>query len=219
MLLLLFTLGVLFLPYSTSAAALEGMETAPKPDDTCPTLLIKKGSKLMLFKDKDDRHPIQFANLDEYIEYTKSQRMRDIHCPVLFLQQENDAQGNDVYRIRPDIFNPQGGMAPITVAAVPVMDAGRDGKYNTGNYPSFDPYGQQVGVFNELDAVHASTATAELSDNPMDLNWGGVEHTINAVESGKYDENRVTKTTYMTPKTIFLPDTFSQANPANYGTV
>ena len=218
MLMLLFILGLslLFITPTSPAVALEGMDIETR-DDTCPTILIKKGNKLLLFKDKDDRRPIQFANLDEYIEYTKSERMRDVQCPVLFLQQENDAQGKDVYRVRPDIFNPQGGMAPITVA--PVMDAGRDGKYNTNNFPSFDPYGQQVGVFNELDAIHASTATSELSDNPMDLNWGGVEHSINAVESGKYDGNKVSKTTYMTPKTIFLPDTFSQANPPNYGTV
>ena len=34
---------------------------------------------------------------------------------ILFIQEENDVQGNDVYRVRPSPFDLQGGMGPIDV--------------------------------------------------------------------------------------------------------
>ena len=186
----------------------------PSQNKKCPTLLIRKGSTLVLY-DEAQNELTRFSNLDEYIDFTKNQKAKGIDCPVLFLQHENNAQGQDVYRVRPSPFEMDGGSQPVDI-----IDAGRQSSvYNVNNYPSFDPMGLQIGKFNKLDEIHHSTAKDPLSDNPMDLNWGGVEHSINAVESGKYDGNKVSKTTYMTPKTIFLPDTFSQANPPNYGTV
>jgi hypothetical protein len=39
----------------------------------------------------------------------------------------------------------------------------------------------------------------------MDPHWGGVVLTQNAVDSGKYIDNEVTRKAYMTPKTSFIP--------------
>ena len=44
---------------------------------------------------------MQFHTLDDYIKHLEIQRAQNIICPVLFLQHENDAQGNNIYRARP----------------------------------------------------------------------------------------------------------------------
>jgi len=74
-------------------------------NDRCPTLLIKRGNKLMLFNknmpETPGENPIFFDNLDQYIKYVKIQK--DVYkqnCPVLFLQEEVNAQGQNVYRLR-----------------------------------------------------------------------------------------------------------------------
>lgn len=73
-----------------------------------------------------------------------------------------------------------------------VQDANRDDlTYNTNMYAGFDPTSQYVGVYTNLDKIHESTSYSELSDNPMDSNWGGVLYTKDAVDSGKYADNVV----------------------------
>ena len=192
---------------------LENLENAK----VCGSALIKRGGKLLLFIDPNnsDEIPIEFENLDDYITYLDEQKSKGIDCPVLYLQQENDIQGNDVYRIRPSPFNQSGGMNPINV--VPIKDASRANyPYNSNQYPGIDPYGLQIGMYNELDEIHDSTSLNKVSDNPMDANWGGADFTRSKVESGKYDDNIVEKPTYFNPKTKFLPDTFNREDPQSY---
>jgi len=91
--------------------------TAPPISDDCPNLLIKRGNQLVLYnKNKPEKmgeNPIYFKNLDEYIYYSKVQRVQNgKNCPVLYLQEETTAQGEDVYRIRPGPFHTQGGVYP-----------------------------------------------------------------------------------------------------------
>ena len=81
----------------------------------CPDTLIRQGNQLLLYNSKQPLqygiNPIKFNNLDEYIQYIKVQRTEHgQYCPVLYLQQESNAQGQDVYRIRPSPFNPQAGL-------------------------------------------------------------------------------------------------------------
>ncbi len=89
------------------------------PDTTdlakCPDTLIRQGNQLLLYNSKqpfqDGINPIKFNHLDEYIHYIKIQRTEHgQYCPVLYLQQETNTQGQDVYRIRPSPFNPQAGL-------------------------------------------------------------------------------------------------------------
>jgi hypothetical protein len=173
----------------------------------CPNILIKSGGQLFLQNTnlpKSDSNPKVFSNLDEYIGYTKAQREQGIRCPVLFLQEENNTQGENVYRMRPSPFSLEAGIPPVTTNQCPeqVMDATRDNPpYNQNNYPSFDPYGLDVGKYTVLDQIHDSTKRAIWSDNPMDPNWGGVIHSQQMVDSGKYDDNIVGKPT-MVPKVV-----------------
>jgi len=189
----------------------KGVDTKSK----CPSILIKKGNELVLYDDMKNEI-YRFTSLDEYIDYLKNERARGIDCPVLFLQSENDTQGNNVFRIRPDVFNQEGGSSPVTVA--PILDANRASKiYNVNNYPGFDPVGLQIGVYSKIDAVHDSTEKSKVSDNPMDLNWGGVEYTQKSIDSGKYEENEVTRPSYFNPKVQFFPELHKEyKNPKSY---
>lgn len=182
----------------------------------CPDLLVQKNDRLLLYftnqPKEDGKNPLPFFSLDDYINYLEIQRNKGIKCPVLFLRQENDAQGNDVYRMRPSPFHLQGGL-PATTEVLPkdheivkYLDASRDnGPFNQNNYPGFDPQNMFVGMYTDIDKVHDSTQLAKKSDNAMDSNWGGVEHTNMMVESGKYDENQITRPVLSTPKAAFYP--------------
>jgi hypothetical protein len=186
-------------------------------DKDCPNLLVQKGNVLMLYNTNQptsDSNPIPFFNLDEYIYYLEIQRKRGKSCPVLYLNQETNAQGKDVYRMRPSPFDLQGGLPQITnlnqylnkEIPIEVTDATHDNPpYNANNYAGFDPYGHHVGVYTNIDKIHDSTKSTVISDNPMDSNWAGVGYTQQMVDSGKYDENAVTKPILFTPKAAFHP--------------
>lgn len=186
---------------------------------SCPDMLIKKGNSLILYNSNEElgpNNPIPFFNLDEYINYLEVQKSKGVDCPVLFLQQENNAQGENVYRIRPGPFDMQGGL-PSTPndeshvnkqikKAIEVLDGHRDSKiYNKDQYSGFDAHGQHVGEYTNLDAIHDSTSSKKISDNPMDKNWAGTTYTQQMVDSGKYVGNEITKPYFFNPKTVFFP--------------
>ena len=186
-------------------------ETFTTNVSSCPNLLIQKGNVLMLYNTnqpmEDGKNPLPFFNLDEYINYLEIERSRGNNCPVLYLQQENNSQGQDVYRMRPSPFDLQGGLPTmVPQTAVKIVDANRaNPPYNKNNYAGFDPNGLNVGQYTELDQIHDSTKQRKISDNPMDPNWAGVIYTQQMVDSGKYDENAVSRPILFTPKTAFYP--------------
>jgi len=165
-------------------------------DDSCPNLLIRKNGTLLLYntkKHEDENNPMSFPNLDEYINYLEIQRNQGNSCPILFLQQETNTQGEETYRIRPSPFDSSQYTQPNIDSPAPITNAEREHPpYNIGNYPAFDPQGQDVGKYNQLDKIHDSTNRGP-SDNPMDSNWGGVTLTQKMVDSGKYDKDQVVK--------------------------
>lgn len=202
------------------------------PDDgtsKCPNLLISSGANVLLYNttipEIPGKNPIIFDSLDDYIQYLEVQKQngQDV-CPVLYLQQEVDAQGKDVYRIQPKrqyweqglppIYDPTNNqiLSPNHGQVVPIRDADRlNPPYNANNYPGFDPQGLYNGVRTDLDKRHQSTATTStISDNPMDENWGGVSYTQAAVDSGKYAGEEVVKPlTTGRVNTSFLPIDYS----------
>lgn len=191
----------------------EGFE---KPVEGCPDLLIQKGSVLLLYNTNqpliEGTNPIPFFNLDEYIQYLENQRNKGINCPVLYLQEETNAQGEDIYRIRPSPFDLQGGLPPMVDTGIPripveVSDASRDSSiYNKGQHAGFDPQGQYIGIYTEIDKIHDSTQSKRISDNPMDYNWAGTTYTQQMIDSGKYEENNVTRPKLFQPKNgVFYP--------------
>jgi hypothetical protein len=180
----------------------------------CPDLLIKSGNSLLLFNSRlpqiPGTNPLPFFSLDEYIQYLENQRKKGIHCPVLFVQEENNTQGQSVFRIRPDVFDPQGGLptgqhrgeqqTPFgqpypspNKNPIQVIDSSDDNpKWNQTGVQGFDPTSFHIGQYTTLDALHDSTYQGmNVSENPMDANWGGVLYTKSAVDSGKYKENEV----------------------------
>lgn len=173
----------------------------------CPDIILKKGNKIFLKKSNKaiipGVNPIVFDNLEDYVEFTEWQRSQNINCPVLYLEETSNAQGEMVYKMRPDMFNPQGGLNSYipednhtttepTYEESLLIDAARnDPPYNKNLYPGFDPQNQYVGLEVPIDKMFHDQEKQVKSDNPMDNNWGGVEYSQKAIESGKYKGDNV----------------------------
>lgn len=188
----------------------------------CPNLLIQKGSRFYLQNSNLAQipgvNPIEFDNLEDYTEFLDWQRSQGIRCPVLYLQETYDAQGNRVYKARPSVSEPQAGLppsarAPIGIASqVPpiletslepvgdqaypnptlLVDATRnDPPYNKNSYPAYDQTSYYVGTTTPLDVMDIKQENTKVSPNPMDPNWGGSKYTQQLVDTGYYKDNEV----------------------------
>ena len=223
LLILIFILGILFL-INTRDVVPYNIENYHNKDNNCPNILIKEGNSLILYNSSaSDEEPIKFNNLDEYIKFLEVQRSKGIKCPVLFLQSEVNTQGEEVYRMRPGPFDMQGGLQQSnqiiklerdSKGNIIPLDATRDNtRYNQNNYPSFDSHNLHMGQFTSIDNVHRSTINGKFSDNPMDSNWGGVEHTRDSVISGKYKGREVKKPRLYTPDGEYNSDVPTMFQP------
>lgn len=183
--------------YGSNPKLLEGLKTI-NGELRCPNILIQKGPKYYLYNSNIAQvpgvNPIEFNNLAEYTEFLEWQRGAGIRCPVLYVQNSYDAQGNRVYKLRPSVTEPQGGLPPTTpvpppLRYTPLIDATRnDPPYNQGSFPAHDQTSFYVGSLTPLDALKTSQANMLYSDNAMDPNWGGPEYTMALVENGFYDK-------------------------------
>lgn len=92
---------------TTVTTSQEGLQNKNEKTAKCPNILVKSGEYLLLYNTTDTHYemPVMFNNLDEYGNYIKAQRANGVYCPVLHLQQENNAQGQDVFRIKSTPFN------------------------------------------------------------------------------------------------------------------
>ena len=195
--------------------AFDNMDKEGKNKPSCPNILIKSGNELLLKNTKlaeiPGVNPLRFKNLEEYVQFTEWQRSQGINCPVLFLHHSYDAQGKNVYRIRPGPNELRGGLPPdlpenvedISVATrknypfpqqLPpkskLIDASRDDPpYNKKQYPGFDPDNLYIGIDVPLDRMYNMGEYKPLSDNAMDTNWGGAQYSQRVVDSGYYDAN------------------------------
>jgi hypothetical protein len=213
--ILVFLIGIYFYAKSGDPKYFEGL-TNNTGELRCPNLLIQKGSRFYLYNSKVAKvpgvNPVEFENLEDYTEFLDWQRSQGIRCPVLYLQQTYDAQGNPVYKARPSVSQPQGGLPPSiassigdmiteqsvnTNIAVPpnptlLVDATRnDPPYNKNSYPAFDQSSYYVGTTTPLDVMNVKEENMLYSPNPMDENWGGAQYTQNLVEKGYYKDNEV----------------------------
>jgi hypothetical protein len=163
----------------------------------CPDTLIQKGTKFYLYTSSVAKvpgvNPIEFQNLEEYVEFMDWQRSQGIRCPVLYLQRTFDAQGSSVYKIRPDVNDLQGGLPPSLPNPTQLVDATRnDQPYNTNSVPAYDQTSYYVGTNTPLDNIQSQSQENLLySPDPMDDNWGGVEYTNNLVDTGYFAGNEV----------------------------
>jgi len=169
----------------------------------CPNMLVQKGKRLYLYNTKIAKvpgvNPIEFNNLEEYVEFMKWQKKNNIRCPVLFLQNTYDAQGNTSYKIRPGPTNLRGGLPPINPPINPsnkqeimLSDASRDDPpYNTNSVPGFDASSHYVGKITPLDKMNEEQQSLLYSANPMDSNWAGDDYTRSLVDKGVYKDNEI----------------------------
>jgi hypothetical protein len=165
----------------------------------CPNLLIQKDSRFYLYNSKLAKvpgvNPVEFDNLEDYTEFLDWQKSQGIKCPVLYLQQTYDTQGNQVYKARPSVSEPRGGLPPsigINPNPTPLVDATRnDQPYNKGSMPGYDQTDYYVGTTTPLDQMNEQQANMLYSPDPMDPNWGGAEYTQSLVDRGYYAENEI----------------------------
>jgi len=202
LLIVLFLAGLYFYAKYTGTKYSESF-TNNTNEKRCPDILIQKDSRFYLYNSKVAKvpgvNPIEFENLEDYTEFLDWQHSQGIRCPVLFLQQTYDAQGNPVYKARPSVTEQQGGLPP-TYPAPPnptlLVDATRnDPPYNTNSMPSYDQSSYYVGTTTPLDKMDTQEENMLYaggpSPNPMDPNWGGADYTQSLVDKGYYAGNEV----------------------------
>jgi hypothetical protein len=214
--ILVFLIGLYFYAKCADPKYAEGLTNNNINVRRCPDLLIQKGSRFYLYNSKLAKvpgvNPIEFDNLEDYTEFLDWQRSQDIRCPVLYLQETYDAQGNRVYKARPSVSEPQAGLQPIITTpngdtvqstlgdsealAYPnptlLVDATRnDPPYNKNSYPAYDQTSYYVGTTTPLDEMDINQEKSKVSPNPMDPNWGGSAYTQSLVDKGYYKENEV----------------------------
>lgn len=216
--IIVFFIGLYFYAKNGNEAFTNNESIRPR----CPNLLIQKGSRFYLYNSKLAQvpgvNPVEFDNLEDYTEFLDWQRSQNIRCPVLYLQETYDAQGNRVYKSRPSVSEPQAGLPPSAAAPMgiasqvpPLMESSlepvgedaypnptllvdatrNDPPYNQNSYPANDQTSYYIGTTTPLDLMDIKQEAAKISPNPMDPNWGGSDYTQSLVDKGYYKENEV----------------------------
>jgi len=198
--IIVFLLGLYFYSKFNDPNYKEGLVNMDK-SPSCPNLLIQKDSRFYLYNSKLAKvpgvNPIEFDNLEDYVEFLDWQRSKGIHCPVLYLQRSFDTQGNSSYKIRPSVSEPQGGLPPVSSRFNPnqqtlLVDATRNDKpFNENSYPGYDASSYYVGAVTPLDKMNEKQENLLYSPDAMDPNWGGPEYTKSLVDKGYYKDNNV----------------------------
>ena len=134
----------------------------------CPTTMIKKGDKIMLYNPELAKipgvNPLIMNSLKDYKEYVKWQRASGLKCPILHLEKEFDAQGNEQYAIKRSFAGKdqdlQAGALNHNLPVIqkePKMDFMLDAQsqnnaiYNQNQLPAYDPYNQNIGRMTKMD--------------------------------------------------------------------
>jgi hypothetical protein len=85
----------------------------------CANILFQRGTDFFLYNSNlaniPGVNPLQFKNLEEYVEFTEWQRRQGIKCPILYVQEAYDAQGNTVYKARPSPTDMHGGLPDLII--------------------------------------------------------------------------------------------------------
>jgi hypothetical protein len=150
-------------------------------------MLIQKDSKFYLYNSNLAKvpgvNPVEFDNLEDYTEFLEWQKSQGVHCPVLYMQQTYDTQGEAVYKVRPSVSEQQGGLNPTASQNTKLIDASRnDPPYNQGSVAGFDQSSFYVGSKTPLDEMNETKGAK--SANPMNPNWGGPEYTQTLIDAG-----------------------------------
>lgn len=152
----------------TNTDSMKGKTEEPFVSGNCPTTMIKKGDKIMLYNPELAKipgvNPLMMDSLKDYKEYVKWQRASGLKCPVLHLEKVYDAQGNEQYEIKRSFAGEDQDLQvgslnhnlPV-IQKEPKMDFMLDAQsqnnknYNQNQFPAYDPYNQNVGRMTNLD--------------------------------------------------------------------
>ena len=194
--ILIIILFIIFLYYyvvNRKSSMLEQFENINK---NCPDMLIEKDGKFLLLNSKKVQvpgvNPIVFENLEDYTEFIDWQRSVGIRCPILYLQKINNAQGENELKIRPNVYEKQGGLPPTKSTSSLLIDANHnEGKYNKNSYPGYDPSSFYIGETTPLDKMNINENKLLISANAMDANWGGNAFTQKLIDQGYYEQDNV----------------------------
>jgi hypothetical protein len=199
---IIFLAGLFFCARHNNSLLIEGLTNNSSNDNKatkrCPNILVQVDSKFYLYNSRVAKvpgvNPIEFNNLEEYTEFLDWQKSQGIKCPVLYLQKTYDAQGEQVYKVRPSVSDLHGGLPPSPPFpnTTKLVDATHsDMPYNKQSYPSYDQTDYYVGTTTPLEMMNYEQQASGVSPNPMDPNWGGADYTQKLVDAGYYAENEV----------------------------
>jgi len=191
--------------YINSYKYYEPLENNTNSSNTqCPNMLIEKDGKYHLFNSKKKIsigvNPITFNNLEDYSKFIEWQNIKNISCPILYLQYSTDAQNNELIQVKPSIFENDGGL-PSNIKNFlishskenDILDATKDNNnvFNSNMFNGFDSQNQDIGLDTPLDKIFHQPGN--ISVNPMDPHWGGKNYTLNAINNGEFEERYVYK--------------------------
>jgi hypothetical protein len=183
----------------------------------CPNLLREEGDVIMLYdltQPGSNINPAVFYNLAEYSQFVEEQQEQGINCPILELQTETigSSISNNYSNMENDSKNENLNKG---------YRSNDNEDVNSNNHievdievEHFDKYANKNVEYNQNEN---NMDTGEISDNPMDTNWGGVQYSAQSLASGKYDGNMVEKPLYHNVRqngTYFDPHV---ANYSSYG--
>jgi len=200
LLIILFLVGLYFYAKTADPKYSEGLTNSTGTVQVkCPDMLIQKGASFYLYNSKlaevPGVNPVEFANLEDYVEFLDWQKSQGIICPVLYLQESYDAQGSSSYKVRPSVTEQQGGLPPnppVYPNPSLLLDATRnDPPYNVNSYPAYDQSSQYVGTTTPLDVMNIKQESQAISPDAMDPNWGGARYTQSLINQGYYSGDNV----------------------------
>ena len=190
--IVVFILGLVFL-LRTPSKKREGFENFS--ESSCPNLLIKKGEKIFLQNTSKATvpgvNPIEFSNLEEYVEFMDWLRGQGIRCPILYLEEEYDSQNNRGYAVKPDPWSSSKSDSKNKYYPSNEKEVYVDPSRAEQKMPSFDPMDQDIGKDNKIEQKFHSKAP--VSASAIDPQWGGPDYSKEKVAEGKFEGSYVYK--------------------------
>jgi len=173
----------------------------PNPGDNagCPNLLVNKGDIIFLYNmSLPENQLVQtFKTMDEYQVYVLQQQSEGKNCPLLYLRQEVNTQGREVYRVYTEATMGPGGAEariptpdPMPTAAMTTAVPGAQEFGQQGRPPMPPPFLETVPLW---DLHHQPPLYVEggLPALPMEKMPEGV---IPVLDAGKTTDVRFNQT-------------------------
>ena len=164
-------------------------------NNSCPNLLIKKDNKILLHNTSKATvpgvNPIEFDNLEEYVEFMDWLRSQGLRCPVLFLEEEYDAQNNKGYSVKKDPWSASKNTSKQKYYPANEEKVYVDPSRMQNKLPGFDALDQDIGKENSIDDKFHSDK--KVSSFPTDTNWGGMEYTKKEIKKGTFKGSEILK--------------------------